>query len=470
VVRCPLRVVRLGAAVLVLCGALGGTLLAEQRAPSPQPLAVGRLADPRAQGGVAAPTSLGTPAQPAGQQPLVPLPVTRLEERLREDVLEAGRTFSLRLTEPVPVRDLLLLLVRDTRFSIVAAPGVEGVFVGELKDVTLKQALDLVLHPLGLEYAVEETFIRVFPRRLETRRFEVNALATARTARRTLGGIVPSRAADWPTGAQVEVASTDKADVFDELTAGVRTLLSPEGRFNLDRKAALLQVTDYPDRLDQVRLYLEAVEARLTRQVAIHAWVVEVELDAAHAARGLDWRALLGDALTVTRASVPALLAGFERQGTVRVLAAPRLVAMNNEPAVMRIGREQVYFGPASAAPRTIAEGLTLSITPQISADGFVQMSVLPSVTEREAEAHVLEDEGGPALSVRETDTLVRVREGETVVLGGFMRQRGGVRTDLVILLAPAIVTPGTAGEVAPPATVPAPAGGSARGTGAGSP
>lgn len=444
------RPVRLAAAGLsVWVAQAPWPLAAGQAAPArPQPLAVGRLADPRSQAGVAAPTVMGASAQPAAQQRLPPLPVTRLAERPREEVLEAGRTFSVRLTEPVPVRDLLLLLVRDTRFSIVAAPGVEGTFVGELKDVTLKQALDLVLHPLGLEYAVEQSFIRVFPRRIETRRFDLNYVATARTTRRMLGGL--SGAADRPGGAEAEVASTDRVELFDEVAAGLRTLLSPDGRFNLDRKAALLQVSDYPDRLDQVHLYLEAVEARVTRQVAIHAWVVEIELDAAHAG-GVDWRALVGDALTVTQASVPALLSAFERQGTVHVLAAPRLVAMNNEPAVMRVGRQEVAFGPA-AAPRTVAEGLTLTITPQISADGFIQMSVLPSVTEREGETTSPEGDRAPVLSVREADTLVRVREGETVILSGFMRGRDGVRTDLVILLAPSILRPGAAGEVAPAA------------------
>lgn len=435
----PGRVVLAALALAVLGGSFS-SLPAQPATGSARPLAVGRLADPRSDTGVASPALMATPDQPAGQQPLPPLPVTRLEERPRQEVLDAGRTFSLRVSEPVPVRDLLLLLVRDTRFSIVAAPGVDGTFVGELKDVTLKQALDLVLHPLGLEYAVDETRIRVFPRRVETRRFDVDYLATARTTRRVLGGIPAAGAAPAAAGAAVEVTATDRTDLFEELAAGVRTLLSPDGRFNLDRKAALLQVSDYPDRLDQIGLYLEAVHARATRQVAIHAWVVEVELDEAHAG-GLDWRALLGDAPTVAVRSVPDLLAGLGRQGTVRVLATPRLVAMNNEPVVMRVGRQEVDFAPA--APQAATEGVTLSITPQISTDGFIQMNVVPSVTGREADP--LGAGRGPFVGVREADTLVRVRDGETVVLGGFMQRRGEGRTDLVILLAPTLWRPGAA-------------------------
>ena len=78
-------------------------------------------------------------------------------------------------------------------------------------------------------------------------------------------------------------------------------------------------------------------------------------------------------------------------QGTVTMIAAPHVVAMNNEPAVMRAGTEAVYFTTASQhRPRTdarqrtttpvaILEGLTLTVTAQIAADGIVQLSVAPT-------------------------------------------------------------------------------------------
>ena len=69
----------------------------------------------------------------------------------------------------------------------------------------------------------------------------------------------------------------------------MQTLLSPEGRFNMDKKAALLQATDFPDRLDQIQLYLDAVHNRATRQVQIQAKVIEVVLNDEFAA-GIDWQ------------------------------------------------------------------------------------------------------------------------------------------------------------------------------------
>ena len=55
--------------------------------------------------------------------------------------------------------------------------------------------------------------------------------------------------------------------------------MSESATFNLDRKAGLLQVTDFPERLDRIGDYLEAVEGRVQRQVEFDAQIVEVELN-----------------------------------------------------------------------------------------------------------------------------------------------------------------------------------------------
>ena len=51
------------------------------------------------------------------------------------------RTFSLTIAQPGPIHDLLLLLVRGTSLSVVPDPGIGGTFIGELKNVTVRQAL-----------------------------------------------------------------------------------------------------------------------------------------------------------------------------------------------------------------------------------------------------------------------------------------------------------------------------------------
>lgn len=437
------------------------------------------------------------PAAPAQAPPLRPLAVTQLDERQQGSDLDSTRPVTITLSDPAPITDLLLMLVRDTRLSVVPDPDVQGTFRGELKDVTLRQALEMILQPHGFDYSVQGNLIRVFKRRFETRRFDLNYVITRRTGSRTLSAsnaIAPANS----HGSSAEVTGTDAGDIFGDLAIGVQTLLSPEGRFNMDKKAALLQATDFPDRLDQIQLYLDAVQNRAMRQVQIQAMVIEVVLNDEFAA-GLNWHRLVeraGDSISVTQNVAPTaggtmtgglnikdlsgLLSALASQGAVNVMASATVNALNNEPAIMRVGTQDVFFKTTTQTdaatgrilhttePQAITEGVMLSVTPQIASDGMINMSIAPSLTERTGQATSRFGDTAPILSVREADTLVRVHDNETIVIAGLMDARArpearkvpllgdlpGVgklfrgertirrQTDLVILLTPTIMTP----------------------------
>jgi MSHA biogenesis protein MshL len=373
-------------------------------------------------------------AQPP-PRPMPVLPLTQLDEHALAADLD-NRTFTLTFAQPVPVRELLLLVVRGTSLSIVPDPSISGAFIGELKNVTVRQALSLILPPLGLQYSVDGSFIRVFARVAETRIFDIDYAATERAGTSTIGGDGGARSA-------ATVSSSTKADVFADLASGIRTLLSERATFNLDRKAGLLQVTDFPERLDRVGFYLDAVHDRVLRQVEIDARVIEVELND-EKATGVDWSAVAaGQAGDIVPGQRPAvrpsltglrvtdmtkLLASLAAQGKVSVLSRPRLLTLNNEPAIVR------------------TESLTLSVTPQIAPEA-ITLSLSPIVK---------------APSVAESDVIARMVDGETLALSGFTRDRetrerksvgitGGwlgratvitrKRIELVILLTPKIVS-----------------------------
>jgi MSHA biogenesis protein MshL len=367
--------------------------------------------------------------------PLKPLPAIQLETE--RDARLDGPRFSLGFSRPTPIADVLLLLVRDTRLSVVPDPGLNQRFIGDLKNVTLRESLDLILEPLGLDYAVRGQVIRVFPRELETRLFSIDHVITQRTGRRTLGGAT-------------EITSTDAPDLYSDLDAAIRALLSSEGRVNVDRTAALLQVTDRASRLARVEQYLEAVMHRAMRQVQIDARVVEIELRDP-ASSGIDWSAVMralprsGATPPRTPGSVPLALAGttptavleaLAAQGTVRVLSNAVVPAMNNQPAMMRVGMQ---------AAQGSADGVALSVTPLVAADGLIHMSVSASVTRRVGDEPA--PGGAPPVLVREADTIVRVRQGDTVLMTGLVHEttdadRTRRKTDLVILLTPTLVEP----------------------------
>jgi MSHA biogenesis protein MshL len=385
--------------------------------------------------GAAAAAFAQAPAPQQRPAQLPTLPLTQLDERGLSTDLDT-RAFTLTFAQPVPIRDLLLLLVRGTSLSIVPDPGVEGTFIGELKNVSVRQALDLILRPLGLDYNADATVVHVFKRQPETRIFDLNYAASERVGTTTIG-VEAGRTA-------TSVGSTSKADVFDDLAAGVRTLLTEHATFNVDRKAGLLQVTDFPERLERVAIYLDAVSDRLHRQVQIEARVIELEPNDENKA-GLDWTALATElngaqtaaqraaprpSLTGLRVTdLPKLMELLATRGKIETLTNTRLLTLNNEPSIVR------------------TDSVAFTVAPQIASEGVVTLSLSEIVT---------------APTVAEADMLARVADGETLVIAGFTRERdveerkvtgargtgwfgrGTVTTrkrmELIILLTPRIV------------------------------
>jgi type II secretory pathway component HofQ len=345
---------------------------------------------------------VASPAFAQAPPPQMPtLPLNQLDARGAPADLD-NRAFTLTFAQAVPVKDLLLLLVRGTSLSIIPDPSIGGSFIGELKNVTVRQALDSILPPLGLAYTVDGAFIRVQARAPDTRIFDLNYVATERSAASTVGGA--ARAGGFGTAS---VSSTTRTDVFGDVAKGVQALLSEHASFNLDRKAGLLQVTDFPERLDRVAEYLDIVDTRVHRQVLLEARIVEIELKD-DKAPGVDWRVIAAGlpgapAAPATAAPAPRALTGLRvtdiarfmallaDQGTVTTLQSARLITLQNEPALVR------------------SDTLTLSVTPQITADGIVTLSLTPMLE-------------APALA--EADTLARVADGETLVISGFGRDR----------------------------------------------
>src|SRR5262249_38623079 len=159
------------------------------------------------------------------------LPLTELDDRALAAELD-NKTFTLTFAQPVPINELLLLLVRGTSLSLVPDPAISGSFIGELKSITVRQALGLILPPLGLDYTVDGSFIHVFRREPDTRIFDVNYIAADRVSSAVVGG-------GSDPGSTARLTTTTGGDVFAEIAKGVQTLLSEHGTFNVDRKSGI---------------------------------------------------------------------------------------------------------------------------------------------------------------------------------------------------------------------------------------
>src|SRR5437588_831552 len=195
------------------------------------------------------PPTQGT-VPPGGQLP--PLPVTRIDPGSAAATLDSPRRLTLSFSEPRPIDEVLHLLTAGTPFSVAIDSNVSGSFRGDLKNLTLREALTTVLTPLGLDFTVRGTVIVVTRHRVETRQFDVNVIDVQRGLQRTAGR----------EGTGTLTSRVPAEDAFESIGAGVTALLSEDGRVYIDRRAGLATVTDFPEHLDRVALYLETLHVR----------------------------------------------------------------------------------------------------------------------------------------------------------------------------------------------------------------
>ncbi|MFQ5469368.1 MAG: pilus (MSHA type) biogenesis protein MshL [Gammaproteobacteria bacterium] len=133
----------------------------------------------------------------------------------------------------------------------------------------------------------------------------------------------------------------------------------------------------------------------------------------------------------------------LETQGNVQVLSSPRVATVNNQKAVIKVGTDEFFVTDISTTTTTSAggesttpdvkltqffSGILLDVTPQIDEEGYVIMHIHPAVsevTDQTKSLNILDQQITLPLafsSVRESDNLVRAKNGQLVVIGGLMQ------------------------------------------------
>ena len=137
-------------------------------------------------------------------------------------------------------------------------------------------------------------------------------------------------------------------------------------------------------------------------------------------------------------------------------MSQPRLRALNNQTAFIKVGEDQPFFRlqqsttlnqPGTTTPfsqtqnsysvSTITIGTILAVTPQVGADRMVTLDVLPAITR--LQAIVTSPDGtqtAPVTEVKQASTIVRLRDGETAVIGGLITEDQGETDRSIPVLA----------------------------------
>jgi len=109
------------------------------------------------------------------------IPLLQLEEPKKAP----ERLYSITMRDS-DIKSVLMSFSKESKYNIILDPDVTGTVTMDLKRVTMEQALDTILIPLGYVYQREANIIRVSKPKLETRMFTLNYLATVRTGTATV--------------------------------------------------------------------------------------------------------------------------------------------------------------------------------------------------------------------------------------------------------------------------------------------
>jgi len=443
-----------------------------------------------------------------------------------------------------PAQQVFMSIVSGTRYSMVVNPGVGGRLSLNLKDVTVREALEAIREVYGYEFRVDGTRIYIEAAGLRMRVFQVNYLVGLRSGRsdvRVSSGAVSQSASAQATVAAGQagpgaglpgqtinpiglsavnqatndasrVSTISQSDFWNDLVVTLKALVgtAPGRKVIVNPQAGIVMVQAMPGEIRDVERYLKAMRLSVERQVMIEAKIIEVTLNRDYQA-GVNWAAFSGRGLSVGQASRGTLLqqslpgggasgvvtgattitgtAGaytitgptvgsfpgndlinftnpaaslfglafqtrnfaslitfLETQGAVQVLSSPRVAALNNQKAVLKVGTDQFFVTSITGTPimtpggvvtavqvtptfNSFFSGVSLDITPQIDEDGNILLHIHPLVSDVQSNTVQFNFGVGGAQdlplaksSINETDTMVRAQDGNIVALGGLMQ------------------------------------------------
>ncbi len=258
----------------------------------------------------------------------------------------------------------------------------------------------------------------------------------------------------------------------------------------VNAEAGMITVTGTPAQIDRVAKYIDTLTNQLNKQVLIDVRIMSVKFDDSKTT-GIDWSQIyslqnlaVNTTLEAARniyptkvenniitewardeASNPAGASVFATgnvnvadivkflgtQGDVRSISSPRVMTLNNQPALISVGKELFYkitaaSTTASGGGSTSAQGeeinsvfagILLDITPEIDDNGMITLKINPSISDTINTTSSTDGKRTmpPDLVRRQLASVIKVKNGEHAILGGLISSKEGVESNKVPIL-----------------------------------
>jgi type IV pilus assembly protein PilQ len=329
------------------------------------------------------------------------------------------------------IRKVIGFLADYGQANIVVAPEVEGTVTLSLKNVTWREALDILTKTYGLTAVREDGFIRVLPTEMYLK--EVSTLEKHKHEQEQLVEL------------ETAVIDIDNAHAED-LTESLETLLSPRGRVEVDSRTNSVVVRDIPKNILKVETLVASLD-KPTKQIKIATKMVEVSTSKLQEF-AIDWTINgmkrtesgiyfhhsttqnlnqvanpAGNFLFSTvqdgwdlEASISALIAS----GDGKIVAHPEVTTVDNKEARIQMGQKIPIkqFDESGNVVITFQEvGTLLRVTPHVTSENRILMTLIPERSTYEF------DPNGIIINTSNAETNALVENGQTAVIGGLTTQ-----------------------------------------------
>ncbi|MEE9321081.1 MAG: hypothetical protein V3U76_11590 [Granulosicoccus sp.] len=390
-----------------------------------------------------------------------------------------------------PLDSLLLALARDANIELVLQAPLKMLVTLNVLDRSLVQVLDAMAQQAEFQYELSDRSLNIVGPGPYSSTYTVDYLNLDRLTRSRVGlatQVGTINAADAAAGGGIAnssetlIENTAEHRFWYSLKIDLESLLGAslgggKIRWTINRDAGLLTLYAEHSVHQDLQRYLEKLHDSAQRQVLIEATVIEVALSDRFEA-GIDWQLLakgvnglsaaqvLTGAPVITAESVSRLprpsgilslvqqnrvgdvaatLSLLEQFGDVRILSRPRIIALNNQPAVLKVVDNHVYFTVnverrlsdtrdeivTETEIHTVPVGLVMNVTAFVGSDDVVMLNVRPTlsrilgfVDDPNPELALANIRNSvPEIQVREMESMLRVRSGDIAIIGGLMQE-----------------------------------------------
>jgi type II secretion system protein D len=232
---------------------------------------------------------------------------------------------------------------------------------------------------------------------------------------------------------------------------------------NFDERTNTVVITDSMSSMEKIKKVMPALDL-VTPQVLIEAKVVETKLDNDDKL-GIDWTAVVTafgaqrpmnwpfpnvaankyttDAFpaapstefkygTLNFTQFQAVLEFLSTRTDTNILSNPRIVTLDNQPASITVGTKwpvaQYTYNSEQAKWQVSGweyqdYGIILKVTPHVNKEGYITMDIAPQVSDKTGEV-TFDTAAVPVLSTQETMTKVMIKDGETLIIAGLLKDK----------------------------------------------